>query len=213
MFYFVANKRLMKSSRFALQNSVAVELGVWRIEVGTTKGAIMRKLETKKEAIELLKELGASDKLVKHVELVSEAGEQIISKLEQTDIKLDKSYIRIGIILHDAGKTLYPSELKEKGNRHEEAGEKLLLEKGVEAKIARCCRSHAQWNEMECSLEELLIALSDNLWKGSRKTELENLVINRLSVLFNCDYWDLFIEFDSFFEFVASDGFARLQRS
>lgn len=173
----------------------------------------MRKLETKKDAIELLKELGASSKLIKHVELVSEAGEQIINKLEQNNIEFDKNYVRIGIIVHDVGKTLYPSELKEKGNRHEEAGEKLLLEKGVEAKIARCCRSHAQWNEMECSLEELLVALSDNLWKGSRKIELENLVINRLSVLFNCDYWDLFIEFDSFFEFVASDGFARLQRS
>jgi putative nucleotidyltransferase with HDIG domain len=173
----------------------------------------MKTLETKEDAVELLRNIGTTDKLIKHVELVGEAGEQIIKKLEEKKIKIDKNYVRIGIILHDVGKILHPNELKEKGNKHEEAGEKLLLEKGVEPKYARCCRSHAQWNEMECSLEELLVALSDNLWKGSRKEALENLVINRLAVLLNCDYWDLFIEFDSFFEFVASFGLDRLSRS
>ena len=173
----------------------------------------MKKIETEKDAIEVLKDVGANEKLIKHVKLVGEAGEEIIKKLVEKKINFDKNYVRVGIILHDAGKVLHLNELTEKGNKHEEAGEKLLLEKGVEAKIARCCRSHAQWNEMECSLEELLVALADNLWKGSRKEILESLVINRLAGLMNSDYWDLFIEFDSFFEFIASSGFDRLSRS
>ena len=173
----------------------------------------MKKIETEKDAIEVLKDIGANEKLLRHVKLVGEAGEEIIKKLVEKKIKFDKNYVRVGIILHDAGKVLHLNELREKGNKHEEAGEKLLLEKGVEAKIARCCRSHAQWNEMECSLEELLVAVADNLWKGSRKETLESLVINRLASLMNSNYWDLFIEFDSFFEFIASSGFDRLSRS
>lgn len=173
----------------------------------------MKKIETEKDAIEVLKDIGANEKLIRHVKLVGEAGAEIIKKLMEKEINFDKNYVRVGIILHDAGKVLYLNELMEKGNKHEEAGEKLLLEKGVEAKIARCCRSHAQWSEMDCSLEELLIALADNLWKGSRKEQLENLVINRLADVINSDYWDLFIEFDSFFESVASSGLDRLSRS
>ena len=148
----------------------------------------MKKLETRKEAIELLKDIGASEKLIKHVKLVGEAGEEIIKKLEEKKIKFDKNYVRVGIILHDVGKVLYPNELKEKGNRHEQAGEKLLLGKGVDARVAKCCISHAQWNEMPCSLEELLVALADNLWKGSRKEQLETLIITKLASLLNCDY-------------------------
>ncbi|WP_334807407.1 hypothetical protein [Nostoc sp.] len=30
---------------------------------------------------------------------------------------------------------------------------------------------------MECSFEKLLVALADNLWKGKRNTQLEDIVI------------------------------------
>jgi hypothetical protein len=66
---------------------------------------------------------------------------------------------------------------------------------------------------MECSLEELLIALSDKLWKGKREAKLEEQVINRLSKLTGKDYWRLFIELDNYFEIIASNGEERLARS
>lgn len=47
------------------------------------------------------------------------------------------------------------------------AKERLLIHiKLVEeaSEIARFCLSHARWRETECSFEELLVALADNLW-------------------------------------------------
>ncbi|MBW4601884.1 MAG: hypothetical protein KME29_20485 [Calothrix sp. FI2-JRJ7] len=66
---------------------------------------------------------------------------------------------------------------------------------------------------MECSLEELLVALSDKLWKGKREAKLEEEVINRLSKLTGQDYWHLFIDLDNHFEMIASGGEERLVRS
>jgi hypothetical protein len=113
----------------------------------------------------------------------------------------------------DVGKILHPSELVEKGNRHESAGEILLLERCVDPKIARCCRSHGQWQQMECSLEELVIALADNLWKGKRNNELEHRVITKIANMLDRDYWEMFIALDNGFEEVAATGASRLARS
>ncbi|BAZ15270.1 hypothetical protein NIES4071_71420 [Calothrix sp. NIES-4071] len=44
---------------------------------------------------------------------------------------------------------------------------------------------------MECSLEELLVALSDKLGCGKREGNLEKEVIDRLSKLAAKDYWHL----------------------
>ena len=66
---------------------------------------------------------------------------------------------------------------------------------------------------MECSLEELLVAASDKLWKGKREADLEKEIIERLSKLVNQDYWELFIEMDSYFEIIAANGEERLSRS
>ena len=57
----------------------------------------------------------------------------------------------------------------------------MLVERGVSARISRCCLSHARWDRMECSTEELLIALADNIWKGKRVEVLELLVIDRIA--------------------------------
>ena len=70
----------------------------------------MKRLETKEDAVELLGNIGANEKLIKHVELVGEAGEEIIRKLEGKKVKFDKNYVRIGIILHDIGKILHPND-------------------------------------------------------------------------------------------------------
>lgn len=160
-----------------------------------------------------MQELGAPPKLILHVRLVAEAAELLISKLHQLGVQFDESFIQLGVAFHDIGKILHPEELIGKGNKHEADGEELLIMHGVDPKLARCCRSHAQWQTMECSFEELCIALADSLWKGKRNTQLEELVIKILATLCNEDYWDLFVEMDSSFEKIASDGGSRLLRS
>jgi hypothetical protein len=116
-------------------------------------------------------------------------------------------------VFHDAGKIIHPEELSSKGNYHEIEGEKLLLENGIEAKLARCCQSHGKWETMECSLEEYLIALSDKLWKGKRENLLESHVIDKVAELSNQNRWEIFVELDSCFEKIAASGDSRLLRS
>lgn len=173
----------------------------------------MKELESVNDAYELLKQLGASPKLIRHVRLVGEAADLLLYKIEQIGIKVDARFVRLGVALHDAGKIIYVEELTNKGNKHEAEGESLLIKSGVEPSLARCCLSHAQWEVMECSLEELLVALSDKLWKGKREAKLEEEVINRLSKLIGKDYWRLFIELDNHFEMIASSGEERLAKS
>jgi hypothetical protein len=173
----------------------------------------MRTFATVDDAYVFLRELGASSRLIIHVKLVAEASELLIAKLHSLDMGFDVSFVRLGVAFHDAGKILHIEELQIKGINHEAAGEQLLIENGIDAKLARCCRSHGQWQTMECTLEELLVALADTLWKGKRSHDLENLVVKRLSKQSSRDYWDLFMEMDACFEKIAEDGYSRLLRS
>jgi hypothetical protein len=172
-----------------------------------------KKFPTVDEAYQFLRELGAPPQLISHVQLVGEAADLLICQLHERQLKFDEKFIRLGVAFHDVGKILHPSELKVTGNLHEADGERLLIEHGVEARLARCCRSHSQWQEMECSLEELCVALADTLWKGKRIAALEEAVIQRLAVEASADYWDVFIYWDSCFEGIASSGDVRLRRS
>jgi HD domain len=165
------------------------------------------------DSYQLLQDLGASPRLMQHVKLVGEAAEMLISQFQKLGISFDSDWIRAGVAFHDVGKILHPSELIEKGNEHEAAGEMLLLSQGVDPKIARCCRSHGQWQKIECDFEELVVALADNLWKGKRNTELENKVTTKVAAMCHQDYWNLFVNLDGGFEEVAAGGDLRLSRS
>ena len=99
------------------------------------------------------------------------------------------------------------------GSRHEQAGQQKLLALGVNPAIARCCVSHGQWESMPCSLEELLIALSDKLWKGKRVQALEDMVIQRIIDILQKDFWDIFPDLDACFEQIAAQGDQRMARS
>ncbi|MDX2243578.1 MAG: HD domain-containing protein [Leptolyngbyaceae cyanobacterium bins.302] len=172
-----------------------------------------RTLQTVYEAYQLLQELGAPPKLLLHVKLVGEAAELLISKLRELSVQFNEGFVRLGIALHDAGKILHPEELTARGNNHEADGETLLIAHGISPELARCCRSHNQWQVMECSFEEICVALADNLWKGKRNSQLEEIFIQMLAARCNKDYWELFVEIDSCFEVIASDGDLRLLRS
>jgi len=120
--------------------------------------------------------------------------------------------VRAGVIFHDAGKIFHPNELHGGGTEHESAGEELLLAHGVDPALARCCLSHARWAEMPCTLEELLVALADTLWKGKRDSELEKRVIEEITQRSGMEFWDLFVELDTCFESIAANGALRLMR-
>lgn len=165
------------------------------------------------EAEALLRDLGAPSRLVTHVRLVGEAAEAILSHVRTMGVQIDADFVRLGVVFHDAGKVLYPDELDGPGSQHEPDGERLLIEHGVEPRLARCCLSHARWSQMEVSLEELLVALADKLWKGVRHAELERQVIDGAAGKLGKDFWEVFVELDTCFEEIAAGGAERLERS
>jgi HD superfamily phosphodiesterase len=166
-----------------------------------------------REAYDLLVRLGAPPRLLAHAGLVAEAAEPLLTELQRRHVRLDADFVRVAAVLHDAGKILHPEELQDSGSEHEAAGERLLLAEGVAPALARCCMSHAQWERMACSLEELLVALADHLWKGERKAELERRVIERIAERTGQAFWALFVELDTCFEAIAAGGTGRLLRS
>lgn len=173
----------------------------------------LKTFDTVDDVYQFLQKNDAPSQLIVHVKLVGEAAELLISKLNELQVQFNENFVRLGVALHDSGKIIHPKELFAKGSNHETDGEKFLIAKGVDSKLARCCRSHAQWYVMECSFEELLIALADILWKGKRNAQLEAMMIARLARKCNKEYWELFLEMDSCFEIIASEGDSRLLRS
>ncbi len=169
--------------------------------------------ENVESAYEFLKQLDAPPRLIRHIYLVGEAANLLIKKLNQMNINFDENFVSLGVAFHDAGKIIHSQELVSPGNQHEPDGEELLIINGVNPRLARCCLSHARWKTMECSLEELIIALADKVWKGKREVDLEKAVIERISKLIDKDFWELFIELDSYFESIASQSEERLARS
>lgn len=167
----------------------------------------------KADAFELLREWHAPARLITHVTLVGEAASAIIECLSSHKLVFDANFVEAGVVLHDVGKIAHPQELHEGGSMHEAAGQQFLLARGIDPKLARVCVSHGQWADMTVSLEELLIALADTLWKGKRAQTLEESVVRRVADSLGLDYWDLFTRLDSCFEVIAASGHERLTRS
>lgn len=168
---------------------------------------------SEKDALDLLRRLGAPKQLIVHLNLVGEAGRDLAAALDDMNVQFDRRFVETGIAFHDAGKIRYPDELIQGGNQHEAAGEALLLEQGVDPKLARCCRSHAQYDALGVSFEELVIALADKLWKGKREPELELRVIDGVAERLSLDRWGVFEQLDNRFESIAAQGDERLSRS
>lgn len=165
------------------------------------------------QARALLRALGAPPRLLRHVALVGEAAEVLLAKLQRLGVPIDAAFVRVGIILHDLGKVLHPHELDQPGDQHEAAGEALLLARGVPENLARVCVTHARWDQPDVSLEELLVALADKLWRGKRLPTLEERIIDMTAARIRKQRWDLFVALDACFETIADEGSARLSRS
>ena len=169
------------------------------------------------EAFLLLEELGAPLHLRRHATLVHEAAVELLKALHRelpgSLRDLEEDLVCAGAILHDVGKILHPEELHQPGHAHEEAGLLMLQTRGVAPALARICVSHAQWAAVPCSREELLVALSDKLWKGKRVEALEEIVSRTLALASGKDFWEVHPSLLDVCDQIAAEGDARLTRS
>jgi len=170
-------------------------------------------LQNRSDALKLLNELGAPNRLVQHAQAVGDAAEVVSHRLKALGVACDFRLIEVGSILHDAGKIQHPRELSEPGSLHEQAGQALLLLHGVPPELAGFCISHAAWKSPTLSFEERVVALADKLWKGKREADLELAVIDEVAARLAISRWDVFELLDSTFENIAATAAERLEQS
>ncbi|MHA1931783.1 MAG: HDIG domain-containing metalloprotein, partial [Promethearchaeota archaeon] len=85
-------------------------------------------------ALDILRILKIQHSIRRHSEKVADKALEIANKI--TKVKLDKSLIEIGAILHDIGRT------KTHGFDHALIGGKILRQRGFSEKLAKICESH-----------------------------------------------------------------------
>jgi HD domain-containing protein len=162
-----------------------------------------------RDALVLLRTLGGSPWLIRHHELVVEAAALLCDGLH--GVAFDRAAVLAGAALHDAGKIMHPAEQGAPGHQHEAAGRELLVAHGVPDAVARFCVTHAAWSDG--TLEDLLVAAADKLWKGKRDAALEQALVARLAAITGAPAWEVFDRVDTLCEAIAADGPARLARS
>ncbi|MFI5931225.1 HD domain-containing protein [Actinoplanes sp. NPDC051494] len=132
-------------------------------------------------AAELLRSLDAPARLGAHLRAVHDVAWSLTDRLGRArpDLDFDTTATLFGAATHDIGKTIHPEELTRPGRRHEAAGRDLLISYGVPADLARFAGGHGSWDG-SADLEELLVSLADQIWKGVRVRDLEDLVAAQL---------------------------------
>jgi hypothetical protein len=101
----------------------------------------------------------------------------------------------------------------EPGGEHEAAGRALLAGRGIPDTLTRFCVTHARWDAPDCTVEDMLVALADKLWKGKRELELEERLGARVAEATGREPWRVWDAIDRICETIAADGPARLARS
>jgi hypothetical protein len=129
-------------------------------------------------AAELLADLDAPARLGAHLRLVHDVAWSLTDALgrRRPALPFDTTAVLFGAATHDVGKVEHPEELFGPGRRHELAGQRLLLRYGVPSHLARFAATHGSWADPERGLEDRLVSLADQVWKGRREESLEALV-------------------------------------
>ena len=160
-------------------------------------------------AVNVLREVGASPRLVAHLRAVHDVAAQLVAWAAERGLPVDTEAVLFGAATHDIGKALYPAELSGPGSEHETAGRDLLLRHGIAPELARFAAAHARW-DADTTLDELLVSLADKVWKGKRVAELEDLVVARLTAASGREAWEEFLELDTLLTTIGHGADERL---
>jgi hypothetical protein len=126
-------------------------------------------------------------------------------------LELDTESVLFGAATHDIGKAICTEELVAPGNSHEQRGANLLERLGVSPERSRFALSHGQWkDDPAMTLDDLLVALADNCWKGKRVPELERRTVDAISAAAGKAQWEVFAAMDDLLQDLAADADERL---
>jgi len=161
----------------------------------------------------LLSQVSAAPRLIAHLILVHDVASRLVEQITQTfpNVPFDKEAVLYGAATHDLGKAIHVEELVQAGKMHEQRGFDLLQKMGVSAERARFAFTHGNWDALEnVGLEDLLVALADNCWKGKRPEQLESRTVDLLSSISGRPAWDCYSELDGILGALAADADNRL---
>lgn len=161
---------------------------------------------------ELLSKLDAPDRLKKHLQLVHAVTNELLSHIQQKwpEMTLDKELVLFGASTHDIGKSKVQSELFESGKKHEAIGHEMLLTLGFSEEQSRFAFTHGNWEEENLPLEDLLVSLSDKIWKGKRIDLLEEKVTQKISEKTETEFWEVYGSLDEIVSRVCVESDQRL---
>ncbi|WP_282124971.1 HD domain-containing protein [Marinifilum flexuosum] len=148
--------------------------------------------------VELLEEVDSPERLKRHLQIVYSTASELVKQIRQEwpTIVFNEELILFGAGTHDIGKSEITKELYEKGRKHELKGKYLLQNHGFKKEEARFAFTHGNWQEENLTIEDLIVSLSDKIWKGKRIEELEEKVGKIISDNLNIDYWEVYVKLD-----------------
>ena len=165
------------------------------------------------DAARLLNAHGAPPRLRAHLILVHDMATALVDAVAAAwpQVVVDREAILFGAAVHDIGKIVHMEELSGPGSAHEEAGYRLLIADGVPERLARFARTHGQWPDRDdISLEDLLVALADRVWRGKRDETLEERVAQLVAIRSGEELWQVWLRLDDLLTEIAADAGARL---
>lgn len=160
----------------------------------------------------LLRRLDAPPRLGAHLRAVHDVACRLLDSLDERfpGVDVDQEAVWYGAATHDVGKTYVIEELSGPGSEHERRGYRLLLDHGVEERLARFARTHGTWDGPDVTFEDLLVSLSDKVWKGKRVPDLEQRVVDHLAATAGQEPWEAFMALDDLLTGLAADADRRL---
>lgn len=160
----------------------------------------------------LLRKISAPPRLAAHLRAVHDVAWQLTAVIAELypGLRCDREEVLFGAATHDIGKTIHLTELTHPGARHEPAGYELLVDSGIEHRLARFAANHGTWTAPDISTEDLLVSLADKVWKAKRVPDLEDRIIGRICDVSGESRWQAFIALDDLLDRIACDADGRL---
>jgi hypothetical protein len=163
-------------------------------------------------ASKLLGNLNVPTQLKAHLEIVHDVAKSLIQNLAKSfpGLVFDQEAILFGAATHDIGKLLHRDEIHTQGHKHLRDGDALLRLLGVPPRLSRFAASHGTWSSA-AELEDLLVALADQIWKGRREEDLALLVTEHIVRLTGKSQWHSLMELDDVLADIAANSVERLE--
>src|SRR5262249_40201918 len=90
-------------------------------------------------------------------------------------------------------------------------GRDLLISHNIPRELARFAITHANWlDNKSILLEDLIVALADNCWKGKRNQALEERLGSAIATMTGNETWEVFLNLDNLIESIAINADQRL---